>query len=89
MLKGITDTIEPKKSKKRKKKVESDSDSSLDEKELEQAESKLTDKERERLKIKIQKESLPMYPYRDELLAAIRDNQILVIVAETGSGKTT
>jgi pre-mRNA-splicing factor ATP-dependent RNA helicase DHX16 len=30
-----------------------------------------------------------MYPYRDELLAAIRDNQILVIVAETGSGKTT
>lgn len=30
-----------------------------------------------------------MYAYRDELLAAIRDHQILVIVAETGSGKTT
>ena len=30
-----------------------------------------------------------MYNYRDELLAAIRDNQVLIIVAETGSGKTT
>lgn len=30
-----------------------------------------------------------MYTYRDELLAAIRDHQVLIIVAETGSGKTT
>lgn len=30
-----------------------------------------------------------MFDFRDQLLAAIRDNQILVIVAETGSGKTT
>ena len=30
-----------------------------------------------------------MFQYRDELLAAIRDNQVLVIVGETGSGKTT
>lgn len=30
-----------------------------------------------------------MYIYRDDLLAAIRDHQILIIVAETGSGKTT
>jgi pre-mRNA-splicing factor ATP-dependent RNA helicase DHX16 len=30
-----------------------------------------------------------MFDYRDEILAAIRDHQILIIVAETGSGKTT
>jgi len=30
-----------------------------------------------------------MFPFRDDLLAAVRDNQVLVIVAETGSGKTT
>jgi pre-mRNA-splicing factor ATP-dependent RNA helicase DHX16 len=36
-----------------------------------------------------QKEGLPMFTYRDELLAAIRDNQVIVVVAETGSGKTT
>lgn len=30
-----------------------------------------------------------MFTYRDELLAAIRDNQVIVVVAETGSGKTT
>ena len=30
-----------------------------------------------------------MFPYKEELLEAIRDNQILIIVAETGSGKTT
>jgi pre-mRNA-splicing factor ATP-dependent RNA helicase DHX16 len=33
--------------------------------------------------------SLPIYAYREELLEAIRDNQILVIEGETGSGKTT
>jgi pre-mRNA-splicing factor ATP-dependent RNA helicase DHX16 len=30
-----------------------------------------------------------MYTFKDELLAAIRDNQVIIIVAETGSGKTT
>ncbi|KAG8466897.1 hypothetical protein KFE25_008276 [Diacronema lutheri] len=33
--------------------------------------------------------SLPIYPYRDELLAAVAQYQVLVIVGETGSGKTT
>ncbi|CAK9310143.1 unnamed protein product [Citrullus colocynthis] len=31
----------------------------------------------------------PIYPYRDQLLQAINDYQVLVIVGETGSGKTT
>ena len=30
-----------------------------------------------------------MYEYRDELLAAIEAHQVLIVVAETGSGKTT
>ena len=33
--------------------------------------------------------SLPIYVYREELVAAIRDHQIIIIVGETGSGKTT
>lgn len=35
------------------------------------------------------RKSLPMYQYRDEVLKAIEDHQFLVVVAETGSGKTT
>ncbi|KAM4601428.1 pre-mRNA-splicing factor ATP-dependent RNA helicase DHX16 isoform 2-T2 [Polymixia lowei] len=33
--------------------------------------------------------SLPVFPYREALLAAIKEHQILVIEGETGSGKTT
>lgn len=65
------------------------SDEPITKEAIEQAKSKLTPEEKQRIEIRHQRESLPMYPYRDELLAAIRDNQILVIVAETGSGKTT
>ena len=35
------------------------------------------------------RKSLPIYSHRDELLQAIADFQIIVIVGETGSGKTT
>ena len=33
--------------------------------------------------------SLPIFSFRDDLLAAIRDHQVLIVVGETGSGKTT
>ncbi|CAN9501670.1 unnamed protein product [Ophioblennius macclurei] len=33
--------------------------------------------------------SLPIFPYREDLLQAIQQHQILVIEGETGSGKTT
>jgi pre-mRNA-splicing factor ATP-dependent RNA helicase DHX38/PRP16 len=36
-----------------------------------------------------QREFLPVYTVRDELLTVIRDNKVIVIVGETGSGKTT
>lgn len=32
---------------------------------------------------------LPVYAYRTEFLEAVADNQVLVVVGETGSGKTT
>ena len=39
--------------------------------------------------IEATRRSLPVYSLRDELLAAIEDNQVLIVVGETGSGKTT
>lgn len=36
-----------------------------------------------------QREFLPIFTARDQLMTVIRDNQIVVIVGETGSGKTT
>ena len=39
--------------------------------------------------IKEQKESLPIFSVKEELLNIIRDNKVTIIVGETGSGKTT
>ena len=36
-----------------------------------------------------QRKFLPVYESRDELLHIIRENQVVVVVGETGSGKTT
>lgn len=41
------------------------------------------------LPISTQRKSLPVYLMRNELVKAVRDHQFLVIVGETGSGKTT
>jgi ATP-dependent RNA helicase DHX8/PRP22 len=41
------------------------------------------------LSIKEQRESLPIYRFREELIAAVTANQVLVVIGETGSGKTT
>ncbi|KAJ1765222.1 hypothetical protein IW140_006463 [Coemansia sp. RSA 1813] len=45
--------------------------------------------ERRRRTMKEVRESLPVYKYRDDLLSAVEQHQILIIVGETGSGKTT
>lgn len=45
--------------------------------------------EKKALSMEETRKSLPIYQYRDEFLAALKDHQILVIVGETGSGKTT
>jgi pre-mRNA-splicing factor ATP-dependent RNA helicase DHX38/PRP16 len=39
--------------------------------------------------IRQQREYLPAYAVREDLVRVIRDNQIIVVVGETGSGKTT
>ena len=31
---------------------------------------------------------MPVYKYREEILAAVKDHQVLVLSAETGSGET-
>ncbi|TQE09997.1 hypothetical protein C1H46_004419 [Malus baccata] len=36
-----------------------------------------------------QRQFLPIYSVRDDLLQVIRENQVIVVVGETGSGKTT
>ncbi|KAG2679399.1 hypothetical protein I3760_11G048900 [Carya illinoinensis] len=40
-------------------------------------------------KLQEDRKTLPVYPYREQLLQAVHDHQVLVIVGETGSGKTT
>jgi pre-mRNA-splicing factor ATP-dependent RNA helicase DHX16 len=35
------------------------------------------------------RKSLPIFDFRDDLLEAIAEHQIIIVVAETGSGKTT
>lgn len=41
------------------------------------------------LSLREQRRSLPIYTLRKELIKAFVDNQILVVIGETGSGKTT
>ena len=41
------------------------------------------------LSIEDTRKSLPIYTFRDDLLKAISEYQVLIIVGETGSGKTT
>lgn len=41
------------------------------------------------MSMKEQRESLPVFRMRSTLMQAVRDNQFIVIVGETGSGKTT
>ncbi|KAK4055451.1 DEAH-box ATP-dependent RNA helicase prp22 [Microbotryomycetes sp. JL221] len=41
------------------------------------------------LSIQEQRASLPIYKFRDQLIEAFNNNQVLVVVGDTGSGKTT
>ncbi|KAK6827806.1 helicase associated domain-containing protein [Apiospora arundinis] len=44
---------------------------------------------RTNMTIKQQRETLPVYAFRDQLIKAVHENQFLIVVGETGSGKTT
>ena len=41
------------------------------------------------MSIKEQRESLPVYKFRKQFLDAINQNQLMIVVGDTGSGKTT
>lgn len=45
--------------------------------------------ERKAKSIEEKRKSLPVYQYRDIFLKAVADHQVLIVVGETGSGKTT
>jgi len=49
----------------------------------------LTYGQRSKLSIQEQRQSLPIYKLKKELIQAVHDNQVLVVIGETGSGKTT
>ena len=40
-------------------------------------------------RIQAERRNLPMYKFRTELMEAIAQFQVIIVVAETGSGKTT
>ncbi|KAH7063450.1 pre-mRNA-splicing factor ATP-dependent RNA helicase prp22 [Macrophomina phaseolina] len=44
---------------------------------------------RTNMSIKEQRESLPVFKFRNQLLQAVREHQLLILVGDTGSGKTT
>ncbi|XP_072396824.1 pre-mRNA-splicing factor ATP-dependent RNA helicase DHX16 [Diabrotica undecimpunctata] len=56
---------------------------------IDKKEPQLTETEKKKLTIEETKKSLPIYPFKDDLIQAIREHQVLIIEGETGSGKTT
>ncbi|GME70805.1 unnamed protein product [Ambrosiozyma monospora] len=68
-------------------------DSTKDEKQLNREQQILEEKvkeEEKRIKtIEQTRKSLPVYKKRTELMQMIKENQVMIIVGETGSGKTT
>jgi pre-mRNA-splicing factor ATP-dependent RNA helicase DHX16 len=57
--------------------------------EKQQLEQRLDAAEQKAKSIEDVRKSLPVYQYRDQLLAAIEEHPVIVLIGETGSGKTT
>ncbi|KAL9242097.1 hypothetical protein vseg_016132 [Gypsophila vaccaria] len=49
----------------------------------------LTFGQKSKLSIQEQRQSLPIYKLKKELIQAVHEHQVLVVIGETGSGKTT
>lgn len=69
--------------------VEFESYSDLDGENEEDFEKNQTSRDEKVKSILDTRRSLPVFSYRDELLQAVEDYQTIIIVGETGSGKTT
>ncbi|XP_030765418.1 pre-mRNA-splicing factor ATP-dependent RNA helicase DHX16 [Sitophilus oryzae] len=52
-------------------------------------EPELTEQEKKKLTIEETKISLPIFPFKEDLIQAVQEHQVLIIEGETGSGKTT
>uniref|UniRef100_A0A060TCL8 RNA helicase n=1 Tax=Blastobotrys adeninivorans TaxID=409370 RepID=A0A060TCL8_BLAAD len=57
--------------------------------EKERLEAQIREEERRIKSIDDVRKSLPVYGYREQFLDAVREYQVLIVVGETGSGKTT
>nr|CAD7395582.1 unnamed protein product [Timema cristinae] len=58
-------------------------------KDIKEEKPKLTESQKKRLTLEETKRSLPIFPFKDDLINAIKNHQVLIIEGETGSGKTT
>jgi len=52
-------------------------------------EKEMSEYDKKRMTIEECKKSLPVYPFKQDLIDAINEHQVLIIEGETGSGKTT
>ena len=67
-------------------KMEGDKGMTKEKREMEQ---RLNAAEAKAKNIEETRKSLPIYQFRDEIIQAVKEHQVLIIVGETGSGKTT
>ncbi|WEJ97402.1 DEAD-like ATP-dependent RNA helicase [Yamadazyma tenuis] len=66
--------------------VKFDSDSKIDGDENTE---EVTDRDTTSNSIEVIRKSLPVYQYREAFLKTVNENQVIIVVGETGSGKTT
>ena len=49
----------------------------------------MSESQKKKMSIREVQRSLPIYPFKEDLIRAVKEHQILIIEGETGSGKTT
>ena len=87
------------KSKKKEKEYEYILDEEIDfvealtmpgsDKDKKDKEQSLSEADKKKMSIAETRKSLPIWPFREDLIAAVKEHQVLIIEGETGSGKTT